>query len=64
MACVLLAQVQDEATWEEVRFAREATAMWTDINLNAVYYQIRKLEQHGFLVVRVIVTKIFTAVSP
>jgi hypothetical protein len=52
MACVLLAQVQDEATWEEVRFAREATAMWTDINLNAVYYQIRKLEQHGFLVVR------------
>jgi len=52
MACVLLAQVQDEATWEKVRFACEATAMWADINLNAVYYQIRKLEQHGFLVAR------------
>lgn len=52
MACVLLAQVQDEATWEEVRFAREATAMWTEVNLNTVYYQIRKLERHGFLVAR------------
>jgi hypothetical protein len=52
IACVLLAQVEDEATWEEVRFAREATAMWTEINLNAVYYQIRKLEQYGLLVAR------------
>ena len=49
---VLLSQVQDGATWEEVRFAREAIAMWTSVNLNASYYQIRKLERHGFLVMR------------
>ena len=52
MAWVLLSQVQDHATWEEVRIAREAVAMFANINLKAVYYQIRKLERHGYLVVR------------
>ena len=52
MAWVLLSQVQDDATWEEVRIAREAVAMFANIKLNAVYYQIRKLERHGFLVAR------------
>ena len=52
MAWVLLSQVQDDATWEEVRIAREAVAMFAKINLNAVYYQIRKLERHGYLVAR------------
>ena len=52
MAWVLLSQVQDDATWEEVRIARNAVTMFADINLNAVYYQIRKLERHGYLVAR------------
>lgn len=52
MAWVLLSQVQDDATWEEVRIAREAVAMFANIKLNAVYYQIRKLERHGYLVAR------------
>ena len=52
LAWVLLSQVQDHATWEEVRIARDAVAMWTNVNLSTVYYQIRKLERHGFLVVR------------
>jgi hypothetical protein len=53
IAWVFLTQVQDHATWSEVCFAREAVAMWAiNINLNAVYYQLRKLERHGFLVTR------------
>lgn len=52
MAWVLLSQVQDDATWEEVRIAREAVTMFARVNLNFVYYQIRKLERHGFLVAR------------
>jgi hypothetical protein len=52
MAWVLLSQVQVDATWEEVRIAREAVAMFANINLSTVYYQIRKLERHGFLVAR------------
>lgn len=50
MAWVLLSLVQDDATWEEVRIAREA--MFANINLNAVYYQIRKLERHEYFVSR------------
>ncbi len=49
---VLLSQVQDEAIWEKVRLASEAVAMWADVNLNSIYYMIRKLEKHGFLVAR------------
>ena len=53
IAWVFLSQVQDHATWTEVCFAREAVAMWAmNINLNAVYHQIRKLERHGYLVTR------------
>ncbi len=52
MAWVLLSQVQDDATWEEVRIASEAVTMFANINLNAVYHQIRKLERHGYLVAR------------
>jgi hypothetical protein len=51
-AWVLLSQVQDDASWEEVRIARDAVAMHTKLNLNAVYYNIRKLERHGYLVAR------------
>lgn len=49
---VLLSQVQDEATWEEVRLARDAVAMWATINLSPIYHLIRKLEHRGFLVTR------------
>ncbi len=52
IAWVFLAQAQDAATWEEVRIAREAVAGYAEINLNAVYHQIRKLEHQGYLVVR------------
>jgi hypothetical protein len=52
IAWVLLSQVQDDATWEEVRIARDAVTMFANISLNAVYYQIRKLERHGYLVAR------------
>jgi hypothetical protein len=53
IAWVFLAQVQDHATWTEVCFAREAVAMWAiNINLNAVYHQLRKIERHGFLISR------------
>jgi hypothetical protein len=49
---ILLSQVQDEASWEEVRFASEAVAMWANVNLNSVYYAIRKLERHDYLAIR------------
>jgi hypothetical protein len=52
IAWVLLSQVQDDATWDEVRFAREAIAMWTRVNLNSVYSAIRELERHEFLAIR------------
>lgn len=52
IAWVFLAHTRETATWEEVRFAREAVTMWASVKLNAVYYQIRKLERHGYLAVR------------
>ncbi len=53
IALILLSQVQDDAHWEEVCFAREAVAMWkAKLNLHAVHYTIRKLERHGYLVMR------------
>lgn len=52
IAWILLSQVQDDATWDEVCFASEAVAMWKKVNLESVYRSIRKLERHGFLAIR------------
>ena len=50
IAWVFLSQVQDDATWTEICFARDAVAMCSNVNLNAVYHQLRKLERDGFLI--------------
>ena len=48
---ILLSQVQDEASWEEVRFAHEALS-YGRIQHHFVYYAIRKLERYDYLAIR------------
>ena len=51
IAWILLAHVQDDASWEEVRFASDALSK-NPIKLGSVYHTIRKLERHGYLTIR------------
>lgn len=48
---ILLSQVQNEASWEEVRFAYEALS-YGRIYHHVVYYAIRKIERHDYLAIR------------
>ena len=43
--------MQDEASWEEVRFAHEALSFGV-IQHHFVYYAIRKLERYDYLAIR------------
>lgn len=44
---VLLSEVQDEATWEEISIAQNELCWFQNTPSHQVYYQLRKIEQAG-----------------